>query len=219
MTAHFVSLLDDLRRRSLRMASQVEDLLYEACEVIFECDPELAGRVMRRDEEIDAAEVEVEAEVIRLLALYQPVGVDLRLLCTILKVNSDLERVADCAVNMAERARHEEVQPLTRQIPEMKQLAPVVRQILRDAIEAYSNDDAEQAYRVGEQDAAIDALHGQIVRHVVANADRSPESMRALLDVLSIAKNLERIADHATNIAEDVVFLSTGEIVRHQFRP
>lgn len=222
MTAHFVSLLDQLRRRSLRMASQVEDLLYEACEVIFECNPDLALRVMHRDEEIDAAEVEVEAEVIRLLALYQPVGKDLRLLCAILKVNSDLERVADCAVNIAERARHEEVQAIARRIPELKQLGPVVRQILRDAVEAYSNDDAEMAYRVGEQDAAIDALHGQIVRNIVANADhteRSADTMRAQLDVLSIAKNLERIADHATNIAEDVVFCTTGEIVRHQFRP
>ncbi len=200
------------------MASQVEDLLYEACEVVFECNQDLALRVMRRDEEIDAAEVEVEAEVIRILALYQPVGVDLRLLCTILKVNSDLERVADCAVNIAERARHDEVQELARQIPELKQLGPFVRQILRDAIQAYSTSDTDGAYRVGEQDAAIDALHGEIVRWIVANADRSPESMRAQLDILSIAKNMERIADHATNIAEDVIFLSTGEIVRHQFR-
>lgn len=218
MTAHFVSLLDELRRRSLRMASQVEDLLYEACEVIFTCNQELAQRVMRRDEEIDAAEVDVEAEVIRILALYQPVGGDLRLLCTILKVNSDFERVADCAVNIAERARHDEVQKVARQIPELKQIGPLVRQILRDAVEAYNTNDAELAYRVGEQDAAIDALHGQIVQSVVKNADRSEESIRTLLDVLSIAKNLERIADHATNIAEDVVFSSTGEIVRHNFR-
>lgn len=218
MTAHFVSLLDDLRRRTLRMASQVEDVLYEACEVVFECNEELARRVMLRDEEIDVAEVEVEAEVVRILALYQPVGVDLRLLCTILKVNSDLERVADCAVNIAERARHDEVQKLARGLPELKRLCPLVRQSLRGAIEAYTNSDAEQAYAIGEQEAVIDALHGQIVRSVVENADRTPESMRALLDVLSIAKNLERIADHATNIAEDVIFLSTGEIVRHQFR-
>lgn len=218
MTAHFVSLLEDLRRRSLRMASQVEDLLEEATEVVFECDADLALRVINRDEEIDAAEVEVEAEVIRLLALYQPVGVDLRLLCTILKVNSDLERVADCAVNIAERARHAEVQALARRTPELKQLCPVVRQILRDAIQCYSTDDGDAAQKLGGQDRAIDALHAQIVRSIVANADRSAESMRAQLDVLSIAKNLERIADHATNIAEDVVFLSTGRIVRHQFR-
>lgn len=220
MSAHFVSLLEELRRRSLRMASQVEDLLHEACEVIFECNPELALRVLRRDEEIDTAEVEVEAEVIRLLALYQPVGVDLRLLCTILKVNNDLERVADCAVNIAERARHGEVQGVAREIAELKQLSPVVRQILRDAIAAYSRDDAEAARRVGEQDDAIDALYGQVVKSAVAGAGQAADRdrLRAYLDVLSIAKNLERIADHATNIAEDVVYLSTGRIIRHQPR-
>ncbi len=218
MTAHFVSLLEELRRRSLRMASQVEDMVQEACESIFELNEALALRVIRRDHEVDEAEVEVEAEVIRLLALYQPVGVDLRLLCTILKVNNNLERVADCAVNVAERARHAELQPVARQSADLKQLCPVVRQALRDAVQAYAQDDTDLARSVAKQDAAIDALYGQIVRDVVANPDRSAARMAAHLDLLSVAKNLERIADHATNIAEDVIYLSTGQIVRHKAR-
>lgn len=216
MTARFVALLEELRRRSLRMASQVEDMVQEACEAVFEADRELALRVIQRDEEIDAAEVEVEAEVIRLLALHQPVGVDLRLLCTILKVNNNLERVADCAVNLAERASHGELQAVARRDAELKQLAPAVRQALRNAVQAYSQDDAELARRVMVEDSAPDALYGQIVRGVVSHADRSAERIAAYLDLLSVAKNLERIADHATNIAEDVVFLKTGRIVRHQ---
>lgn len=218
MTAHFVSLLEELRRRSLRMASQVEDMVQEACESVFELNDALALRVIRRDHEVDQAEVEVEAEVIRLLALYQPVGVDLRLLCTILKINNNLERVADCAVNVAERAKHGELQVVARQSKDLKQLCPVVRQALRDAVQAYAQDDTTLAASVAQQDSAIDAIYGQIVRDVVANPDRSAARMAAYLDLLSVAKNLERIADHATNIAEDVIYLSTGQIVRHKAR-
>ncbi|MGE0481500.1 MAG: phosphate signaling complex protein PhoU [Phycisphaerae bacterium] len=216
MTAHFVSLLDELRRRSLRMAAQVEDMVQEATDCVFAPNDALARRVMMRDAEVDAEEVQVESEVIRLLALYQPVGVDLRLLCTVLKVNNDLERVADCAVNIAERARHLEVQPIADGCPDLKQMCPVVRRILRNAVRAYSAEDAEAAREVLTEDSAIDAVYQQIIRHIVNHAPKSPGAIAAYLDLLSIAKNLERIADHATNIAEDVIFLSTGYIVRHQ---
>ena len=216
MTAHFVNLLDELRRRSLRMASQVEDIVQEASEAVFQPNETLARRVLTRDAEVDREEVAVETEVVRLMALYQPVGSDMRLLCTVLKVNNDLERIADCAVNIAERSRHLEVQPLAAQSSELQQMNPVVRQILRNAVQAYSAEDAEAARHVLAEDAHIDALYAQIVRSVVTQAAQAPEEMAAFLDLLSIAKNLERIADHATNIAEDVVFLSTGQIVRHR---
>ncbi len=217
MTVHFMNLLDELRRRSLRMAAQVEDIVQEACEVVFSRDEALARRIMTRDCEVDQEEVAVETEVVRLMALYQPVGIDLRLLCTVLKVNNDLERVSDCAVNIAERAKHGEVQPLARQVPDLQQMCPAVRRMLRQAIEAYSAQDAETARQVLVEDATIDALYSQIVRTVVARAPQDSDNMAGYLDLLSVAKNLERIADHATNIAEDVVFLSTGQIVRHQF--
>ena len=177
MTAHFVSLLDQLRRRSLRMASQVEDIVQEACESVFQPDETLARRVLARDAEVDSEEVVVETEVVRLMALYQPVGIDLRLLCTVLKVNNDLERIADCAVNIAERARHMVVQPLAEQSAELKQMGPVVQQMLRHAIEAYSSEDADAARGVLAEDERIDALYGQIVRSVVAEVPRSPETM------------------------------------------
>jgi phosphate transport system protein len=216
MTAHFVNLLDELRRRSLRMASMVEDILHEACEVVFQSDEQLARRILTRDNEVDAEEVAVETEVIRLMALYQPVGVDLRLLCTVLKVNSDLERIADCAVNIAERAKHLEIQPLANRNPQLRQMCPLVRRHLRNAVHAYSLEDAELAQQVRKDESLVDELYAAIVRHIVQEAPRTPESMAAHLDVLSVAKNLERIADHSTNIAEDVIFLTTGSIIRHQ---
>lgn len=216
MTAHFVNLLDELRRRSLRMASMVEDMLHEACDVVFSSDEALAQRVVSRDNEVDAEEVAVETETIRLMALYQPVGVDLRLLCTVLKVNNDLERIADCAVNIAERAKHLEIQPLANTNAHLRQMCPLVRRHLRNAIHAYSLEDPETAQQVRKDEAAVDELYAAIVRGIVQSAPRTPESMAAHLDVLSVAKNLERIADHSTNIAEDVIFLTTGSIIRHQ---
>jgi phosphate transport system protein len=216
MTAHFVNLLDDLRRRSLRMASQVEDMVQESCEVIFAADEALARRICSRDEEIDREEVAVEAEVIRLMALYQPMGVDLRLLCTVLKVNNDLERVADCAVNIAERALNLSMQSLAVQNSDLKQMCPIVRRILRSAVHAYSMEDPDVARNVLREDAAINALYIQIARSIGVQAAHDPDSLRGQLDMLAVAKGLERIADHATNIAEDVIYLATGEIVRHQ---
>ena len=216
MTAHFVDLLDGLKRRSIRMASLVEDIVEEACSAILQGDVSLAQRVVERDRDVDEEEVQVESEVIRLLALYQPVGLDLRVLCTVLKVNNDLERVADCAVNVAERARHVEVRPLGPIYNDLTQMTPAVIGILHSAVTAYGSQDVEEAKSVFLKEDAVDALYGQIIRRVVAEAAESPARVASFLDVLSVGKNLERIADHATNIAEDVVYISTGEIVRHR---
>ncbi len=191
-------------------------MLQEACECVFQPVETLAERVIQRDAEIDREEVAVEGEVIRLMALYQPVGADLRLLFTILKVTNDLERIADCTVNLAERARHKEVQELARRSEFMHELCPLVRRSLRNVVHAYANEAEDVARRVIEDDQNVDDLFGRVVKEVVAMAPNEPDRIAGHLDLLSIAKNLERIADHATNIAEDVIFLLTGAIVRHQ---
>lgn len=215
MTAHFVELLDVLRRRSLRLASAVEDMLDEACTAAMRIDQALALRVIARDAEIDAEEVAIESEVIRLITLFQPMASDMRLLTTVLKVNSDLERVADCAVNIAQRARHLDNAGLAGTAADVKDMIGGVQDMLRKTLRAYAAEDPSAARRIIDEDAAIDAIYGQLVRKLVAQATGNPELISVHLDVLSIAKNLERIADHATNIAEDVIFLGTGEIVRH----
>lgn len=197
------------------MASLAEDMLQEACEAVFRSDENLARRVIARDDEVDSEEVEVESKVIRLMALYQPVGSDLRLLCTVLKVNSDLERIADCAVNIAERAKHLEIQPLAAESDLLRRMVPTVQTVLRRAIQAYGAADADLADKVRNDDPAVDALYGEIIRQIIPEMRESAEDVSGHLDVLSVAKNLERVADHANNIAEDVIFLCTGEIVRH----
>lgn len=191
-------------------------MLQEACEVVFAPNKPLALRVVARDAEVDAEEVAAESEVIRLVALYQPVGVDLRLLFTVLKVTTELERVADCAVNIAERAKHLEIQQLASQNDHVRQMCTLVRRVLRQAVTAYSFQEVDVARQVAGGDEAIDTLFGSIVREVLASAMQSPESLSGYLDILSVTKNLERIADHATNIAEDVIYLATGSIVRHR---
>lgn len=216
MSAHFVNLLEALQRRSLRMASAVEDVLEEACDAVLQSDRALAERVIKRDEEIDAEEVAIESEVIRLIALFQPMGKDLRRLCTVLKVNNDLERTADCAVNIAERARHLDAASLPGARRDIEQMVPLVRRMLQSAVRAYSMADEQIAHRVLGEDEAIDAFYGQVIQKITQQGASAREDLPGQLDLLSVAKNLERIADHATNIAEDVIFLATGEIIRHQ---
>lgn len=215
MTTHFVNLLEDLRRRAARMASLVEDMVQEACESVIDADETLPERVIRRDNDVDTEEVAVESEVIRLMALYQPVGSDLRLLCAILKINNDLERIADCAVNVAERARHMKRGTLAHHRNTITEMGAFVRGMLRNAVQSITVEDVGMARKAFAEEEHVDALYEQTIKQIVAEGATSSEGMAARLDVLSVAKNLERIADHATNIAEDVIFLSTGEIVRH----
>lgn len=218
MPEHFFNLMDELMRRSLRMASAVEDMLLEACDAVWRMDHALARRIIDRDREIDQEEVAIEAEALRLMTLFQPMGSDMRQLCTILKVNNDLERIADCAVNIAERAYHLDPDTAGEASADLKQIYPAVRRMLHDAIHAYATRDQDAAHRVRSQDDVVDAFYEQFIRKLVSQASRvtaSSQSLSAFLDVLSVAKNIERTADHAVNIAEDVIYLITGEIVRH----
>lgn len=215
MTAHFVELLDTLMSRSLRMARMVEQMLADVCAAAISTDTEAASRLVEQDEDIDREEVAIEAETLRLMTLFQPMGSDMRKLCTILKVNGDLERIADCVVNIAERVEHLHRDAMEPYAADLKRIYPAVRRMLHDVLHAYSLADHEVALRLRAEDDVIDAFYEQFIRKLVSHAARSPEALASHLDVLSIAKNLERIADHVTNIAEDVIYLATGRIVRH----
>lgn len=216
MSLEYVEQLDRLQQRSLRMACLVESMLEEACESVNNADPVLARRVRERDCEMDTEEVAIEAEAIRLMGLRRPEATDLRLLCAVMKVNSELERIADCAVNIAERACHSDLRnlPGSRELIEL--MSPAVLQVVRITIQAYGAEDQDTAHQAFTFEEETDALYGHIIKTVVAEAPDTPEKLAAHLDLLSVAKNLERIADHATNIAENVLFWVTGQIVRHR---
>jgi phosphate transport system protein len=215
MSRHLSELLDELKGRVARMSAMVQSQVEQAVEAVYKADPKLAQQAVAMDEKIDEEEVRVEKAAIDLLALHQPAAGDLRLITTIIKVNSDLERIADCAVNAAQR-----VLPLAREGSyepprDLKLIGNSVVSILRDAIRAFNLSDAELARHVLRNDDVVDALYHQIVQDQLSELERDGRGASTELSNIMIAKNLERIADHCTNIAEDVIYVHTGRIVRH----
>ena len=214
MSRHLQDLVADLKSRVARMSASVQQSVEQVVEAIFNADAAMAQRVIDLDRKIDDEEVKVEKTAIDLLALHQPAARDLRLVTSIIKVNSDLERVADCAVNAAQR-----VIPLARQgyqpPAELKLMCNTVIATLRDTTKAFNLADAELARQVLRSDDVVDALYHQIVQDMLVGMERGGPDANTRLSNIMIAKNLERIADHCTNIAEDVIFVRLGRIVRH----
>jgi phosphate transport system protein len=212
---HFFDLLEQLKTRVARMTALVQQSVEGSIEAVLKSDAELARRVIAMDEKIDAEEVGIEQDAIALLALYQPAAGDLRLLTTIIKVNSDFERIADCAVNIAQRvlllAHQKDFHPEA----DLRLMANSVIATLRDTIKAFNLSEANLARRVISSDDVIDALYGQIVQEMLAQIEADSHKAGEDLAAIMVAKNLERIADHCINIAEDVIYIHTGRIVRH----
>lgn len=197
------------------MSAMVQQSVDQSIEAVFAADPKLAQRVIEGDSRIDEEEVRVEKAAIDLLALHQPAAGDLRLITTVIKVNSDLERVADCAVNIAQRvlllAREGDYQVP----PDLRLMANNVTSILRDTAKAFNLSSVDLARQVLRSDDIVDALYHQIVQDMLAQMENDGRKAGADLSFIMVAKNLERIADHCTNIAEDVIYIHTGRIIRH----
>jgi phosphate transport system protein len=205
-----------LKDRLLAMGGRCESLLRQATAALERQDPALAEAVARTDHEINSDELAIDDLAVRILALRQPVGRDLRFLMTALKVVTDLERIGDEAVNIAERAgelsREVKLPPTASRLGEMADGAAAM---LHDALDAFVEEDAARAERVLASDDAVDELYGQTMRATFAYITANPEKVRPAMAVASCAKYVERIADHATNIAEMVVYMVRGVDVRH----
>jgi len=186
-----------------------------ACRALRQRDSTLAGSVIEADEEIDRREVEIEEECLKLLALHQPVAVDLRRITTVFKVNSELERIADLGVNIAERAQN----LVDRQefpIPsKLDRMVDVATDMVRGSLDAFVNMDGRAARRICRLDDIVDRYNRQVIDELKRQMMSAPERVDPALHCFSASRHLERIADHATNIAEDVVYLVEGEIARH----
>ncbi len=219
MTKHLLRDLDHLKKQILLVGSMVEGAILKATTALLERRPELAAEVMHGDDAIDAREVMVEEECLKILALHQPVASDLRYIIMVLKVNNDLERMGDLAGNIAERAadllKHDPV----RVPPEFRSMVETVRRMVRDALDALVHSDVKLARRVLTADDVVDQVHRQMFREMQSMAQANPPAIEAAINMLSASRNLERIADQCTNIAEDVIFLVEGEIVRHRRSP
>ena len=215
MTMHLMRELEQLKRRIFSVVAMVEDNLSLAVKAVQERDRSSALRVIEKDAEIDHAEVDVEEECLKILALYQPVARDLRFLVAVLKLNNDLERIGDLAVNIAERAVFLHAIPAAPIPSELDSMARKATQMMKRSIDALVGSDVETATEVCKADDEVDAINRRMYEQIKAAIREHPEHLDALIHLLAVSKCLERVADHATNIAEDVIYLVNGHIVRH----
>ncbi len=213
---HFEQQLDDLTGRLVAMSRMIEELIDTALQSVRERDVAKAEAVMLGDREIDANEVEIEESCIELLALQQPMASDLRRLVTILKINNDLERIGDHAVNIAESAKQlvEKGGDWTFPI-ELSEAAAIAQGMLRDVLDAFVQLDVEKARAVILRDDRVDRLQESQLRSAITLMMESPRHISAGLSFILIGRNIERVADLATNIGEDVVYLVEGKTIRH----
>ncbi|MGO8689495.1 MAG: phosphate signaling complex protein PhoU [Thermoguttaceae bacterium] len=219
MSAHLQREIDHLKKHVLSLCALVEDQVEMALRAVLQRDEALAREVEQRDLDIDHREIEVEEECLKALALYQPVAVDLRLIIATLKINNDLERIGDMAVNIAHKARALIGEPPVELSFDLGAMWDKTQAMLRDSIDALVNMDAEQATEVCRRDDEVDQMKYQSRIEIEGQIAQHPDLVRAYLRLLAVSRNLERIADLATNIAEDVVYLVEGRIIRHHNKP
>lgn len=212
---HFHDELSDLKARLLQMSAEAQASLGTALEAMLQRDAERAKAVIEGDEGIDQAELAIEETVIELLATQQPMARDLRFLTGAMKIANDLERVGDHAVNIAQSAQQLRRQLSFAPVPELLEISRLARKMLADALEAFIRGDAEAARAVCRRDDAVDALHRSMFRLMLSHMMEDPRSISAGIEMVLVSRNLERVADLATNIAEDVVFMAEGQSIKH----
>lgn len=213
---HLARDLDRLKRRILEMGGLVEAQTDKAITSLLDRRPRLAEEVMAGDNRVDEAEVELEEECLKVLALHQPFAQDLRYIITVLKVNNDLERMGDLAVNIAQRSAFLCSEPDAGFDLGIDRMAERVRRMVRDALDALVRQDTALAREVMEADQAVDTIHKNQFAMIGDLMREHPDEITRLTSFLSTSRYLERIADLATNIAEDIIFLVDGEVIRHQ---
>jgi phosphate transport system protein len=212
---HFHDELSHVKVRLLTMSGEAEAALGLAVEALLERDSEKAKRVIAGDRVIDAMEVEIEEQCVNLLALQQPMARDLRMLTSALKIANDLERVGDHAVNIAQSAeRLNQARPIAPE-PEIVDMARLAREMLSDSLEAFIRGDAVSGREICRRDDKVDTLHRSVFRILLTHMMEDPHTIGSGMELFLVSRNLERVADLATNIAEDVVFLVEGRSIKH----
>ena len=212
---HFQEELEALQSRLLEMGGLAEERVRAAVQGLVSRDVELIERVLRGDEPINQLHIEVDSRCFRLLALHQPMAVDLRGIVAAVKINTDLERVGDLAVNIAEAAKRYTTHPPVKKLIDIPQMGRIAQAMLRDALDCYVRRDTLLAHQVLNEDDHLDALKTQVFRELLTYMLQDPATVEPALDLILISRHLERIGDHATNIAEDVIFMVSALDVRH----
>jgi phosphate transport system protein len=212
---HFQEELETLQGKLLEMGGLAEERVRAAVHGLVTRDDVLIERVLRGDEPLNQYHIDLDSRCFRLLALYQPLAVDLRTIVAAVKINTDLERVGDLAVNIAEAAKRYIMHPPVKKLIDIPQMGEIAQAMLRDALDAYVKRDTALAHRVLNEDDRLDALKTQVFRDLLTYMLQAPATVEPALDLILISRHLERIGDHATNIAEDVIFMVSALDVRH----
>jgi phosphate transport system protein len=207
--------LKKLREEILYMGGMIEDQIQKSIKSLVERDSKLAELIIERDHEVNRLDVDIDDICVRLLALHQPAGRDLRFITTGLKITTDLERIGDMAVNICERALELNQEPQLKPYIDIPRMARVAQRMIRESLDAFVREDTELALKVCKDDEEVDQLNSQIFREVVTFMIDDPHTINRAIKISSISKYLERIADHATNIAEMVIFMVKGKSIRH----
>lgn len=215
MERHFDDSLKQLKEKLLLMSVMVEEAISKAIKAFAERQKDLAEDVIQADRNVDMLEIDIENLCIRLLALHQPQAGDLRFITSIMKINTDLERMGDLAVNIAERALDLLKSPPTPEGSHLTTMAKSAQGMLKDSIEAFVNKKADLAQLVCKRDDEVDQLNRQIFQELTRKMQQDHNYIERSIDLILVAKNLEKIADHATNICEDVIYMVNGTVIKH----
>ena len=212
---HFQDELEQLKTRLLEMGGLAEERVRASVQALVERDSGLVERVLTGDDAINQLHIEIDNRCFKLLALHQPMAVDLRAIVSAVKINSNLERVGDLAVNIAEAAIRYMRHPPVKELIDIPRMADIAQGMLRHALDSYVRRDQGLAHDVLNEDDTLDALKSQVFRELLTYMLQDPSTIEPALDLVLISRHLERIGDHATNIAEDVIFMVSARDVRH----
>jgi len=215
MERHFDEELKELKEKLLRMSSLVEEAINFSIKALTDRKSELAEQVIKSDDGINMLEIEIDELSLKLLALRQPQAGDLRFITSIMKINSDLERMGDLAVNIAERTIELLKFPLLKPLIDIPRMAEIAQGMVKDSLDAFVNRDSKLARSVCERDDKMDNLNDQIFRELLTYMLQDPKTIERAVDLILVGRNLERIADHATNICEDVIYIVDGKTIKH----
>jgi phosphate transport system protein len=212
---HFEEELQALKTRLLNMGALVEERVHQATFALIERRPDALDRVIAGDGDVNDLQIEIDDRCLKLLALQQPMASDLRLITAAMKINADLERIGDQAVNIAENAQRILTHPPLKPLIDLPRMAEIAQRMTRDSLDAFVRRDPELARNILARDDEVDQLKDQVFRVLLTYMMADPATIERALGLILISRNLERIADHATNIAEDVIFVVEAKDVRH----
>ena len=215
MSRHLQKAIESLMKRLIGLSAKVEENFRLALKALEDRDSELAKRVIEIDEEVDKEEIDIEEDCLKILALHQPVAIDLRFIIAALKINNDLERIGDLAVNIAQRSMELLKQSPLKPLIDIPRMAEIAQQMVKDAIDAFVNRNDKLAKSVCERDDEVDDLNDQIFRELLTYMMQDPKTIEKAVELILVGRHLERIADHATNIGEDVIYMVKGKTIKH----